>query len=320
MTDALDLDDLIPATIDAYTLVTPHTVRAMPPGVGREAAEAWLEAVELDDAELLTEALLDLIGAGVIPNRRPRSRPTRYLHPAPRPRRPAVLAKGSPMDQDTFADLSANVARMSAELEQMRRDIAELAEAGRRIYQYLDLHDPVWRTSNHGDEPGAWVAGLDDIAQRSKLGTLVSRSGVVIHTSLGYAPGGASLDKPGDAVTYDASWMTRPLGAPPDGMPVLLWTRWNFDQESMVAPNRDGFACYSAWLRWDDAAMPVMAFADGNTYVCDREAARRDPDGIDAGTYWTGVPGHRRDHALEDAAERAGWRRQPNEGETDETY
>lgn len=69
--DTLDLDDLIPATIDAYTLVTPHTVREMPPGVGRDAAEAWLEAVELDDAELLTEALLDLIGAGVIPNPRP---------------------------------------------------------------------------------------------------------------------------------------------------------------------------------------------------------------------------------------------------------
>ena len=71
MTDTPDLDDLIPATIDAYTLVTPHTVRDMPPGVGRDAAEAWLEAVELDDAELLTEALLDLIGAGVIPNPRP---------------------------------------------------------------------------------------------------------------------------------------------------------------------------------------------------------------------------------------------------------
>ena len=71
VTDTLDLDHLIPATIDAYTLVTPHTVRDMPPGVGRDAAEAWLEAVELDDAELLTEALLDLIGAGVIPNPRP---------------------------------------------------------------------------------------------------------------------------------------------------------------------------------------------------------------------------------------------------------
>lgn len=70
MADTLDLDDLIPATIDAYTLVTPHTARVMT-GLAREAAEAWLDAVELDDAELLTEALLDLIGAGVIPNPTP---------------------------------------------------------------------------------------------------------------------------------------------------------------------------------------------------------------------------------------------------------
>lgn len=71
MTDALDLDDLIPATIDAYMLVTPHTVRAMLPGIQREAAESWLEAMADDDHDRMTEALLDLIGAGVIPNPTP---------------------------------------------------------------------------------------------------------------------------------------------------------------------------------------------------------------------------------------------------------
>ncbi|MCA9878428.1 MAG: hypothetical protein KC442_11620 [Thermomicrobiales bacterium] len=70
MSDTLDLDDLIPATIDAFTLVTPHTVRAMT-GIARDAAEAWLDAVEMDDTEMMTEALLDLIGAGVIPNPTP---------------------------------------------------------------------------------------------------------------------------------------------------------------------------------------------------------------------------------------------------------
>lgn len=52
---------------------------------------------------------------------------------------PAVIAaraKGASMDQDTFADLAANVARLSAELEQMHRDIATLCGTLAQIVSY----------------------------------------------------------------------------------------------------------------------------------------------------------------------------------------
>ena len=147
-----------------------------------------------------------------------------------------------------------------------------------------------------------------ELADAQLIGDAAEKAGVPINRYLLQAAREAArrdLAEPG------------PPDDPPSGLPVVLWTRWNFDQEPMVAPNRDGFACYSAWLQWDGAATPIMAFADGETYALDRGASDSSPDHT---TYWTGVPGHRRDHALEEAAERAGWRRQPNEGETDETY
>lgn len=189
------------------------------------------------------------------------------------------------MDQDTFADLSANVARLSAELEATRaeltasrQDLAELAAIVSGLCRNLTGRP-------QADELHDWA----DIANAIQYGIT------------------------GRAEATDSI-------SAPSGLPVFLWTRWNFNQEPIVAPNRDGFACYSAWLNWDETAMPVMLFADGETYVTDREAARRDPDDYDGTTFWTGVPGHRRDLHLEYAAGVAGWTRRANEGETDETY
>lgn len=145
------------------------------------------------------------------------------------------------MDQDTFS-----IARMSAELAQLHRDLADLAQAVQRISRHLELHDTSWENRS---EWTAWAASLGEIRQR-------------------HSPAGGVA-----------------------GLPVFLWTRWTFDQEP-VASGADGFACYAAWLTWDAAATPVMAFASGETYATGRQATGSDSP--DATTYWTGVPGHRR--------------------------
>lgn len=180
------------------------------------------------------------------------------------------------MDQDTFADLSANVSRISAELEQMHRDIAELAEAGRRIYRHLALHDASWENRQEWE---AWVETLGMIGQRNRPETP--------------AP---------------------PLYNLIDDPAVRLWTQWSLDQEPLVSWNSRGLACYEVILTTEhpraDHNQPVMVAQDGQGYHPDEL-----PD-----SYWVGVPGYRRDHTLEAMAEQAGWRREPNEDETDETY
>ena len=71
--------------------------------------------------------------------------------------------KDTLMDQDTFADLAANVARISAELEQVHRDIAQLAEAGLRIYRHLELRDESWENRR---EWRVWAETLGELRPR----------------------------------------------------------------------------------------------------------------------------------------------------------
>ena len=239
------------------------------------------------------------------------------------------------MDQDTVADLSVNVARLSDDLVRFRRDM--LAQAG-------ELQEAQTAVSELRAANTRWQVAFEDLARareqdRTELeqmhrdiatlcGTLAQ---IVSYATPGVLASALDSDAPMARVQEAKAAFEqiterivdvmrrheRPVAdQPPDGMPVYLWTPYIYDQEPLVAPDGHGMACYEVHLASQNAEL-VMYTRDGQGHVFD-------PTGPLTTnmmrTYWTGVPGHRRDPDIEHLAVRARLRREPNAGETDETY